>query len=352
MRNLSLLFFGELPPNIIHGISLSNKLNIDILKENITVDIIEEKTSLKQHNKKSLSKIINIFQYSFKIFRKNKIHRYDYFYTVFSLSTFGSIKTILSLLSFSLSGSGAKVLHIHRGDFLSFYNKLFLNKLISKLIFILIDKLIVLSAGQKEEFSHFYKNENIYVLENSLNKEYIFTKNGFEGKQFIFISNYLKEKGIYELLGAFKNLENNGIDFHLDCYGSFRNEEEKKKILSFQSNKIIINGFINEKNKFKKISDADCLILPSWNEGQPTIILEAMSQGTIILTTRVGLISEILGEKYIFYFDEKNMLSLESCILKYIHYREKESLSRDLREKYKKYFSLDMHKRKLMDIIN
>ena len=37
-----ILFFGELAPNIVHGISLANKLNIDLLGDSFDVKVVEE----------------------------------------------------------------------------------------------------------------------------------------------------------------------------------------------------------------------------------------------------------------------------------------------------------------------
>ena len=139
-------------------------------------------------------------------------------------------------------------------------------------------------------------------------------------------------------------------DFVLECYGKFVNN--KKEILKYASDKIIINEFINEKEKFKKLQSFDCLILPSWNEGQPLIILEAISQGTIVLSTKVGLISEILGEDYPFYFEPNNVESLIGCVKKFIEYEKKDIFSKKLYYLYKNNFSRQKHEEKLLKIFN
>lgn len=338
-----ILFFGELFPNIIHGISLSNRLNIDLLSTKFHLDIIEEKTDLNEHNKRNSSKIKKIFFYIKNIFNLNWKNKYNSFYLVFSFSTFGSIKTYFSILSFKLSGDGNIVLHIHRGDFEIFHKKSFLNAFISKLIFKNIDKLIVLSSYQKKEFSKYFLEDKIYVLENSLNDEYKLSAVKKDEK-FIYISNYIKEKGIFEILDFF--LDNKNLT--LECFGGFVNNE--KEIRYYERDNIKINSFINGREKYEKISKSYALILPSWNEGQPTIILEAMMLGTIVLTTKVGLISELLGEDYPFYFEKKDKKSLEKCINKFISYENKEELSKRLIEIYFKYYSKEVHKEKLLKI--
>lgn len=92
------------------------------------------------------------------------------------------------------------------------------------------------------------------------------------------------------------------------------------------------------------------MILPSWNEGQPTIILEAMMMGTIILTTKVGLIGELLGDDYPFYFEPKNKKSLNICINKFVKYDKKEELSKELKKMYFENYSKEIHKEKLLKV--
>lgn len=339
-----ILFFGELSPNIIHGISLANRLNTDLLSESFDVKFVEEKNDFKEYGKRNSLKIKKIFSYAKEIFSLNKKNRYDYFYTVFSLSTFGSLKTLFAILAYVLSGSGQVILHIHRGDFEVFYNKFFFNKFISKIVFKMTDKLIVLSENQKKEFSKYFQKENIYIVENSLSEEYTFDKNPINRNNFLFISNYIKEKGIFELLEVFKKYD----DKYLECFGGFVNNEDKIK--SYESKTIKINSFINGKEKYRKINESDALILPSWNEGQPTIILEAMMMGTIVLTTKVGLISELLGDEYPFYFMPNDENSLRKCIARFEVFENKDEFSRKLKNIYFDKYSKNEHAKKILEV--
>jgi len=339
-----ILFFGELAPNIVHGISLANRLNLNLLKHRFSVNIIEEKSNFKEYGKRNSSKIKKMFTYVQDIISLNKKNRYDYFYTVFALSTFGSFKTLLIILTYFLSGKGQVILHIHRGDFKVFYYKFILNKFISNLVFKMTDRLIVLSEYQKKEFSKYFQKENIYVVENSLSEEYTLDKNAIGSSNFLYISNYIKEKGIFELLEVFNKYNNK----YLQCFGGFVNNEDR--IRSYESNTIKINGFIDGKEKFQMINESDALILPSWNEGQPTIILEAMMMGTIVLTTKVGLISELLGDDYPFYFDSRDENSLKECISRFIEYEKKEELSNELKKIYFDNYSKKIHKEKLFKV--
>ncbi len=139
-----ILFFGELPSTITHGISLANQLNIDILGKYYEIMIIQEKTYLVEHKKRSFHKIQGVFQYCKEIYNLSKVNEYSYFYSIFSLSTFGSLKILLCLLSFRIGKGGKTVLQVHRGDFNNFHKR-FINKILTRIIFKLTNKIIVLS---------------------------------------------------------------------------------------------------------------------------------------------------------------------------------------------------------------
>ena len=343
-RLAKILFFGELAPHVVHGISLSNRLNIELLERQADVHVVEEKTDIAEHSKRSRSKVVRVLQYSRKIFRRNKQEHYDFFYTVFSLSTIGGLKTLASLAAFRASGDGRIVLHIHRGDFDSFYCKNRLNAIIARRVFRVTDRLVVLSEQQKGQMKSYVDHDDIHVLENSLDTEYDLEARVVGDSSFLFLSNYIKEKGIYELLDVFS--ENDQLN--LTCHGEFVNN--RASIEAYNSENIRIRGFVSGAEKFDRIQEADALILPSWNEGQPTVILEAMMAGTLVLTTKVGLIEEMLGADYPFYFEAKNRDSLNRCLETFRDYADKDALSQALKQKYASNYSKAIHEEKLMRI--
>jgi glycosyltransferase involved in cell wall biosynthesis len=341
---LKILFYGELYPDVVHGVSISNRLNIDLLSSSEEVDIIQEQTQVDSIGKTSLAKIDALFSSILRVRKQSHAESYKVFYMVISLSLFGILKTLLVIYSFSLKEHGQIILHLHRGDFVSFYKRHWLNSILIKLCFRRVGRLIVLSENQKNEMAVFFPKRSIFVVENSVleeNKIPIFSdKVGFSS-QFLFISNYIKEKGVYDLFSAFEELG----DVNLTCYGAFNHNQAD--LLALKTCNIKINPSIIGLEKFEAIHAADALILPSWNEGQPTIILEAMMLGTLVLTTKVGLIGELLGEDYPFYFNAKNSRDLVACITRFLEYENKEELSKKLKQRYFNFYSQESHQKKL-----
>lgn len=343
---MRLLFFGELYPDVVHGVSIANRLNLDMLGSMGVIDIdkIQEKTQVLSIGKSSFSKIKTLFSSIIKIWQHSRKNSYQTFYLVISLSLLGLLKTLFAVYAFSLRGQGEVVLHLHRGDFVPFYHRHWWHRLLIKLCFHRVSRLIVLSEGQKTEMSTYFPSDFIYVVENTVLEEKQLpsfeVKDSFNNR-FLYISNYIKEKGVFDLLDAFEMID----DVELHCYGAFTGNEA---VLRDRENAVIrIHSSIGGVEKFNTIHSADALILPSWNEGQPTIILEAMLVGTPILTTNVGLVGELLGEDYPFYFSPQNPADLSACVKRFIAYEDKAALSCQLQQRYFQFFSHTNHQNKL-----
>ena len=343
-----MLFFGELPPASVHGISLSNQLNIDLLRDEFDIVIIEESSDLQKHARFTWAKLLNLLKYVFLVAKHSVKTNFSYFYLCFSMSTIGVIKTFFLVVAFWFFNRSRVVLHMHRGDFFGFYeNKI--NKIFSKIILRLSSKIIVLSPSQLTDFGKVF-NGQIEVLENSLPQEYFLGDKTFTNKCFVFLSNYILEKGILDLLEVFKVMSIKDQDLKLECYGSFSDDNLKETVYGFQSSNISINNAIYGEEKFEKIHNSYCLILPSWNEGQPLVLLEAMSQGTPIIATDVGLVKELLGGTYPYVYTLGNKKQLAQMIDLYLADTNKEKISVYLKNIYYERFSRKKHKHELMKI--
>lgn len=350
-----ILFTGELPPNVYHGISLSNRINLNILSNNFKIIIDEEITFSKKGKKHLLSKLLyNIKRLSSAI-EICKETQYDYLYITFPTSKLGGLKTLLYIYIFKIYNKGRVITHIHRGDLKSFVEYSIINKLLLKKILLLSNNVIVLSELLKNYLISNYTYFNkISVLNNTI--EQIPTINTKESSffentsiKFIFITNYIKEKGILLLLNAFKEVDQQ-VELH--CYGEFMEPNIKKLILSFESDKIKINGPIYGKEKFELLNQSHVLILPSFNEGKPLVLIEAMSVGTIIISSKVGYIEEMLPKNYPFFLNYLTKDELISKIKQVVNltYIEKSNYSNILKDWYHNNHAINVHCIKLLEI--
>ena len=143
----------------------------------------------------------------------------------------------------------------------------------------------------------------------------------FKNKQFTFIyfGRIIKEKGLYELIDAFRSINCLKIKCTLWIYGSINTNN------SCHISKNTINKWLNKYKwlKFSKsvddietvLAQVDCVILPSYREGLPKSLLESCAMEIPIITTDVPGCREIITHNYNgLICQPRNYLSLEKEI--------------------------------------
>lgn len=133
----------------------------------------------------------------------------------------------------------------------------------------------------------------------------------------LFLGWMIKEKGIYDLLAFVKsNLENAGKMRFILCGGGSELDSFKSKVLELGlSNFFEIKGWVNTEEKFRLLNDADIFVLPSYSEGLPNSLLEAMAAGKAVVTTNVGGIPDVVKHrKNGMLFKAKDVHGLGRCL--------------------------------------
>lgn len=113
-----------------------------------------------------------------------------------------------------------------------------------------------------------------------------------EPLRFLFLGRYERRKGIEELNLALKELfaEKEVSAFEMHFVGPI---PEDKKITHPQ---VIYHGEIRDKEKLKHtLRSCDVLLCPSWSEGFPNVLLEAMGNGLTVMATDVGAVNVLVN---------------------------------------------------------
>ena len=162
---------------------------------------------------------------------------------------------------------------------------------------------------------NFFKklNKNTFWLPNSRQKIDSIKIPNFSRK-FIFIGHIKKEKGVEDIFNSLNYLPDNII---IDLYGEIT--EEKYKNESYWKNKVISYKGIIPFNKVQIILQKyDVLILPSYLEGYPGVIIEAFSVGLPVIATNLDGIKEIVEDEVTGFLINPNApKEIASAILKF-----------------------------------
>lgn len=183
------------------------------------------------------------------------------------------------------------ILHIHGSEFDLFYLNApdFIKKIITNTLNN-SDLIIVLSKQWEEKISKISSNPHIKVLYNpTVIKE---LQNSHSGNvNILFMGRLGKRKGTYDIIEAAKHIESDNVTINM--YGDGNVEEFKKLVIDNDlQDTIKINGWISGDEKKEVFKNSNILILPSYNEGLPISILEAMAYGMPVISTPVGGIPE------------------------------------------------------------
>lgn len=124
-----------------------------------------------------------------------------------------------------------------------------------------------------------------------------------------------REKGVIELLTALAELSD--VDFHLDVCGKLTDRSIKAEFetLAVQlGKKITLHGYVSGEQKTALFERADVLILPSYHEGMPLVVLEAMASRCAVVSTKVGATPEILDESNAMWVRERSAEDIKRAV--------------------------------------
>ena len=114
----------------------------------------------------------------------------------------------------------------------------------------------------------------------------------------LFVGRLEINKGIKELLLAIHRL--NHIDYELTIIGdgSYRKDAEVLVSQLDLSEKVVFKGYKPYSEELLDIYRShDIFILPSYSEGLPQVVLEAMASGCLVFSTPVGSVPKIINHK-------------------------------------------------------
>lgn len=164
------------------------------------------------------------------------------------------------------------------------------------------DEIIVLSRNVKNYFFDTYGRETVYIPNGVTRPEIrkcnkIFESFGLKENDYIlFLGRLVPEKGLTDLIKAFKNCKtakklviaggsSDAVDF-----------EKELKDLATEDDRIIFTDFVQGEILEELLSNAYFYVLPSFLEGMPLSLLEAMSYGNCCLTSDIPECAEVIDD--------------------------------------------------------
>ena len=170
-----------------------------------------------------------------------------------------------------------------------------------------------------------------------------------EDDHYIYIGRLSAEKGITTLLQTWRTLPDN---FKLKVVGDGPLGETLQKEYKDLAN-ISFLGRLYAKDAYDVLSKAKCLIFPSeWYETFGRVVIEAFSQSTPVIASRIGGIGEIVDEnKNGYLFSPGNIVELKTKIQEMDeNIKKRLQMGKNGRHKYEKYYSPQSNYEKMMEV--
>ncbi len=181
-------------------------------------------------------------------------------------------------------------------------------------------KIFVLSQDFKNKISEWgYKGEIIIETTNidaSLLKDFLIDDKISQIKsstniKILFLARLLRGKGVFETVAAFRHLSKKHDSLELTFAGDGKDLDELKDMVKNDVN-IIVAGHVEGQRKIDLFRENHIYCLPSYSEGLPTSVLEAMAFGMPIVTSPVGGLKKFFKDEQMGYFvAPKNVVELE-----------------------------------------
>ena len=166
-----------------------------------------------------------------------------------------------------------------------------------------LNKILALSSGVIEEISNVYNfpKERIVNIGAGYNEKIFYPVEKYEkhdNVKIIYAGKFDESKGFYELIKAFRLLEEKDNNVELELIGNLKQEDRPRvEELVGDSTKIRIYNAVDQVHLGEIMRHTDVFILPSYFEGLGLIAVEALGSGLRVVATEIEGLIEFLGEK-------------------------------------------------------
>jgi teichuronic acid biosynthesis glycosyltransferase TuaC len=115
-----------------------------------------------------------------------------------------------------------------------------------------------------------------------------------DGRLLLFVGGIEASKGVLDLLQAFESIAPRSPDLRLALVGDGTEMPRWREAQLRWPGRIFLPGAQPLAQVARWIAASDVLTLPSWSEGTPNVVLEALASGRRVVATRVGGIPDVL----------------------------------------------------------
>lgn len=208
------------------------------------------------------------------------------------------------------------VVHIHPASFYEFFIHGGAFRRFAVVMGLNLSKIMVfLSQRAMDQLRPFFQDARMFVMPNPVDVELYESRSRLPAKgncRILFMGWIIKEKGVYDIVEVMPEVIARFPQAEFLFAGNKEVERLKRMIEDRQlAQHAKVLGWVDGKEKLELLRTSRILLLPSYTEGVPNVLLEAMASGLPAITCPVGGIPSIFIEGENGYFvspgDTKNL---------------------------------------------
>lgn len=258
---------------------------------------------IASHNSESKFKGLNRLFLFASVFIK--LVYFNIFYNVglvhIHMSSRGSYLRKSLITRFAKLLNNKVIIHLHGAEFQTFYNDESSEKKQQHIrdTFDLADCVIVLSTQWLTWMKTIVKEPSKVKIVYNAVPQLVLDRRLQQNSSILFLGRLGERKGVADLIHAFKNVlvQDESATLLLGGDGDLKLYKELVNSLGIKDN-VQFLGWVSGEEKNSYLAKADVYCLPSYNEGFPMGVLEAMSAGVaVVASTAGGIPDAITSEK-------------------------------------------------------
>lgn len=191
------------------------------------------------------------------------------------------------------------IIHMHGSTFDLFYKERCNARQKQEVrdIFAMADTVIALSQDWKKFLAeHICEADKIRVIYNAVKLPAPYDKD-YGSRKMLFLGILGQRKGTYDLIEVLPQIFRKYPDAHI-YFGGDGEREQAEKLCREKgiSDHVTFSGWVRGREKERLLRECSVYVLPTYHEGMPMSVLEAMSYGMAVVSTCVGGIPHIITD--------------------------------------------------------
>lgn len=163
------------------------------------------------------------------------------------------------------------------------------------------DLIVVLASCELEAYRRFVPGQDVVAIPNGIDCRPFahlatIVTTPRDALRLLYIGRIAREKGLYETLQGIRLALELGVDARLTIAGGGAEEASLRRyaVALGIAPRVTFVGPVFGEDKVSLMAGADVMLLPSYSEGLPYALLEAMAAGLPVIATPVGAIPDVV----------------------------------------------------------